>query len=196
MTAPAQSSGGLDANARGLVVLGAALLVGFLLLLTSGGGNGRVVAGSSPDAGGTVTTIDISGLDTTGNGEVTTTTPDATTTSSSTPDDGLRDPGEVKVLVLNGSGLAGVARSTSDTIGEKGYVMQPPANASSSGRATTSVYFADGYQAEAEAVAAVLGKAPSAVEAMPSTSPGPGAASANVVVVLGKDTAPAESSGN
>jgi hypothetical protein len=194
MTAPTQRAGGLDANARGLAVLAVAVVVGLLLLLTTGGDGGTTEVAAGGD-GGAPTTIDISGIDSEPDGEVTTTTPDETTTSSSTPADGLRDPGEVKVLVLNGGGIGGVARSTSETIGEKGYVMQPPTNsANSPSQATTVVYFADGYQAEAEAVAAVIGKAPSVVDAMPSTSPGPGADAANVVVVLGKDVAPAESS--
>lgn len=195
MTAPTQRAGGLDANARGLAVLAVAVVVGLLLLLTTGGDGGTTEVATGGGDGGATTTIDISGIDSEPDGEVTTTTPDQTTTSSSTPGDGLRDPGEVKVLVLNGGGIGGVARSTSETIGEKGYVMQPPTNsANSPSQATTVVYYADGYQAEAEAVAAVIGKAPSVVEAMPSTSPGPGADSANVVVVLGKDVAPAESS--
>ncbi|HMS87400.1 MAG TPA: LytR C-terminal domain-containing protein [Acidimicrobiales bacterium] len=195
MTAPIQRSGGLDANARGLAVLAVAVVVGLLLLLTTGGDSGTTQVAADGN-GGSPTTIDISGIDDTeADGEVTTTTPDQTTTSSSTPTDGLRDPGEVKVLVLNGSGLGGVARSTSETIGEKGYVMQPATNSTNSpNQVETAVYFADGYQAEAEAVAAVIGKAPDVVEAMPSTPPGAGADSANVVVVLGKDTAPAESS--
>ncbi|MCB0988600.1 MAG: LytR C-terminal domain-containing protein [Microthrixaceae bacterium] len=182
--------GGFDANARGLAVLAVAVVVGLLLLLTSGGDGGTQVAAGGD--GGPVTTIDISGLGDTEPGEVTTTTPDQTTTSSSAPTDGTRDPGEVKVLVLNGGGPAGTARSTSDTIGEKGYVMQPPSNAASNVTSTT-VYYADGYQAEAEAVALVIGKAASAVKAMPSTTVGPGADKANVVVVLGPDTAPASS---
>ena len=187
-TAPSpQKSGGLDANARGLAVLAVAVVVGLLLLMTSGGGGGGTqVSASAGD--GSVTTIDISDLGDTEPGDV-------TTTSSSTPSDGLRDPGEVKVLVLNGSGLPGVARTTSDTIGEKGYVMQPPGNSAASAT-TTVVYYADGFQAEAEAVALLIGKASSAVESMPSTSPGPGADNANVVVVLGKDTPPADSSGS
>lgn len=194
MTAPTQRAGGLDANARGLAVLAVAVVVGLLLLLTTGGDGATTEVAAGGD-GGAPTTIDISGIDPEPDGEVTTTTPDETTTSSSSPADGLRDPGEVKVLVLNGGGIGGVARSTSETIGEKGYVMQPPTNsANSPSQATTVVYFADGYQAEAEAVAAVIGKAPSVVDAMPSTSPGSGADAANVVVVLGKDVAPAESS--
>ena len=194
-TAPSpQKSGGLDANARGLAVLAVAVVVGLLLLMTSGGGGGGTqVSASAGD--GSVTTIDISDLGDTEPGDVTTTTPDETTTSSSTPSDGLRDPGEVKVLVLNGSGLPGVARTTSDTIGEKGYVMQPPGNSAASAT-TTVVYYADGFQAEAEAVALLIGKSSSAIESMPSTSPGPGADNANVVVVLGKDTPPADSSGS
>jgi hypothetical protein len=175
-------------------VLAVAVVVGLLLLLTTGGDGGATEVATGGD-GGSPTTIDISGIDSEPDGEVTTTTPDETTTSSSTPADGLRDPGEVKVLVLNGGGPTGTARTTSDTIGEKGYVMQPPGNANAN-VASTTVYYADGYQAEAEAVAAVIGKAPSVVEEMPSTTLGAGADSSNVVVVLGPDTPPADSSGS
>lgn len=95
--------------------------------------------------------------------------------------------------MLNSGGPAGTARSTSENIGETGYVMQSPDNATTRGASTTVVYYATGYQADAEAVASVLGKSPEVVREMPSTSPGPGADSANVVVVLGADTPPASS---
>lgn len=197
MTAPDHSTSGFDSNTRGLAVLAVAVVVGLLLLLNAGNGGASEQVAGSDTGGGEVTgsTIDVSGLGDDETDESTTTTPEQTTTSSIPETEGTRPPSQVKVLVLNGCGSAcpGVAGTTSDTIGQTGFVMQQAGNASAR-PATTVVYFADGYQLEAEAVAAVVGKAPDVVEAMPSTSPGPGAENANVVVVLGADTPPA--SGN
>jgi hypothetical protein len=191
MTAPDQRTSGFDANARGLAVLAVAVVVGLLLLWNAGdGGSGASLEATGPD--GTPSTIDISGLDDEPDDVTTTTTPDDTTTSSVAETGDTRPPSEVKVLVLNGGGPAGTAAAATESIGEKGYVMQTATNATSQ-LATTIVYFADGYQADAEAVAAVLGKSPDVVEPMPSTSPGPGAESSNVVVVLGRDTPPVAS---
>jgi hypothetical protein len=189
MTAPDHRTSGFDSNTRGLAVLAVAVVVGFLLLLNAGGGATEQV---STGADTSQTTIDISGIgdDT---DESTTTTPDQTTTSSVPETGDTRPPSQVKVLVLNSGGPTGTAKTTSASIGETGYVMQQPANAAARGAATTVVYYAEGYQADAEAVAAVIGKTADVVREMPSTSPGPGADSANVVVVLGADTPPASS---
>jgi hypothetical protein len=186
MTATQHRSGGLDANARGLAVLGVALLVGFLLLLKAGdGGSAEAVK----TAGGTKPTIDTSGL----TDESTTTTPDDTTTSSSEPSGTTHDPSEVKVVVLNGSGLTGVAKSTSETVGGKGYQMLDPSNAAAGRVEATTVYYSEGYQSEAAAIAELLGKTADSVGPKPTQSLGTGSDKANVVVVLGKDTAPAGS---
>ncbi|HEX2575519.1 MAG TPA: LytR C-terminal domain-containing protein [Aquihabitans sp.] len=189
MTAPTRRAGGLDANARGIAVLAAAVLIGFLLLLKAGD------TGSASSAEGTdpvpSTTVDTSGLGTEPGD--TTTTPDEATSTTAAPEGAeARAPGEVQVVVLNADGPAGSARAASETIGAAGYQMGEPANANAGTTLEqTAVYFAEGYQAEANAVALVLGKAPDAVQPMPDPVPGPGADTANVVVVLGADTAPA-----
>ncbi|QXC59166.1 LytR C-terminal domain-containing protein [Aquihabitans sp. G128] len=187
MTSPQQPrSSALDANARGIAVLLAAVLIGFLLLLKAGGPGGADT-GAQVDAGNvTSTTVDTSGL-----GEDTTTTSTAATgdtTSTTAAGAEARQPSEVTVLVLNSGGPAGSAASTTQTIKAAGYKTGAAANAATSGAATTSVFYANGYQAEANGVAALLGKTASVVAAMPATAPGPGSATANVVVVLGKDT--------
>ncbi len=56
------------------------------------------------------------------------------------------------------------------------------------------MYYAEGYQTEAEDVAAALGKTADIVVAKPTTSLGPNSDTANVVVVLGADVAPASGS--
>lgn len=183
MTAPEQRAGGLDANARGIAVLVVAVLIGFLLLLKAGdSGSSEVSTGTTPG------TVDTSGIETT----TTAVGSDTTTTTADTGGEG-RAPAEVKVLVLNGSGKAGVAKSNSEAIGEKGYTMLTPGNAAANS-SQTAVYYAAGYQTEAEAVASALGRTSDIVVAKPTTSLGPGSDTANVVVVLGADVAPASSS--
>ena len=69
-------------------------------------------------------------------------------------------PGEVPTIVLNDSGIAGAAGSYSDALAAAGYQLTNPdgANADAEGdAATTIVYFAPGFEAEAAAVAAAIG---------------------------------------
>lgn len=179
MTAPDARPSGFDGNARGLLVLVAALLVGFLLLLNAGDG-GETAATS--DA--TTSTIDLGGVDAPDE----TTGTDDTTTTSSEPEAVSRPPSEVQVIVLNGSGVTGAAAVTSTTIGQGGYEMLPEGNGPTT--ETTTVYFADDYQAEATAIALLLGKTPDVVTALSEASLGGAESSANVVVVLGADTPP------
>ena len=61
MTAPEARSGGLDGNARGLVVLVVALVVGFLLLLNAGGGGSSTEVATGGDSGGPSTTAPLDG---------------------------------------------------------------------------------------------------------------------------------------
>ena len=180
MTAPEARPGGLDSNVRGLIVLGVAIVVGGLLLWSWGDdGSTTVDAGK----GSTSTTVDVSDLGTT------TTAADAasTTTTAATSD---HSPSEVSVIVLNGSGQTGVAASTSATIGESGFTMLTPGNAPANVE-TTAVYYADGYEADAIAVAQVLGKGTDAVKPVTEASLGGAEGDADVVVVLGADTPPA-----
>jgi hypothetical protein len=176
MTAPEQRSNGLDANARGIIVLVVAVVVGLLLLYKAGSGGGGGTTDVSTKKSGSTTTITI---DDTG----------STTSTTEKKSSGGHTPSEVKVLVLNGSGKTGVATSTSDSIKQTGYTMLTPDNATTN-TATTTVYYADGYQTDAENVATVLGKTSDIVKPKPATSLGTGSDTANVVVVLGADVSP------
>lgn len=177
MTAPEARSGGLDGNARGLVVLVVALVVGFLLLLNAGGGGGSTEVSAGSDAGGPSTTAPLDG------GDTTTTADTTTTTEAST-----RSPSEVKVIVLNGSGQDGAAGATSDTIAGSGYEMATPANGPSI--EATTVYYTDGFEAEATSIALLLGKSPDNVAPIADASLGGAEGDADVVVLLGADTPP------
>jgi len=191
MTAP-QRSHGLDGNVRGLIVLGVAVLIGFLLLAQAGDDGSTTVtadSGTTPaaeesgDDGGTATTA--------ANGA--TSVPNSTTTTAANggeePTGTTRAPASVSVVVLNGSGgIKGVAGATTDKIKAKGYKTLEPGNAAPVDK--TTVYYTEGFQADANAVAGVLGLAPTSVSAAPANPPA-GSTGANVIVVLGKDTPPA-----
>ncbi len=195
MTAPTRPAGGIDANVRGIAVLVGAVVIG-LLLLFNVGSDDDATAVSTTDT--TSTTVDTSGI---GGGQSTTSAVDGVTTAptsatattaTTATTSPQRQPGEVSVVVLNADGPPGSAGAASETIGAAGYQMGAPGNANADVTLDTSaVYFAEGFQAEATAVAMVLGKASEAVQALPQPAPGPGAEASNVVVVLGKDTAPA-----
>lgn len=179
MTAPEARPGGLDSNVRGLLVLGAAVLVGVLLLASWGDDGASKVATTD---GKTTTTVDIGDLGTT-----TTAPAESTTTTSAS----AHSPSEVSVIVLNGSGQTGAAATNSSTIGDAGYTMLTPGNAQNID--STTVYYADGYEADAIAVAQLLGKGTDAVKPLSDASLGGAEGDANVVVVLGADTPPVDS---
>ena len=184
MTAPQGRSGGLDANARGVVVIVVFVAIAALLLLKTGGGSSPDKVATSNSTGST-TTITISGGTTPIGGDTTTTVASGS----------AHTPSEVSVIVLNGSSKVGVAKSVSTTLGSNhGYTMQKEGNAAAN-IPTTTVYYAVGYQADANAVAAALGKTASIVKPKPTASLGSTiggangrANTSNVVVVLGADT--------
>lgn len=179
MTAPEARPGGLDTNARGLLVLAVALVVGVLLLASAGRGGDDTT--SKTDTGGVTTTADLGS-------DATTSTPSSTTAPTSD-----RAPSEVKVIVLNGSGQEGAAGTTSDTVGQGGYTMLKPGNAPPT--EATSVFYDTDYKAEATAIALNLGKSTDAVKPLSEASLGGAELDANVVVVLGSaDTPPASGS--
>lgn len=160
-------------------MLAVAVVVGALLLWSWGDdGSTTVQAGN----GDTTTTIDTSELGTTTTGAEAITT----TTTGGTE----HTPSEVSVLVLNGSGQTGVAGTTSTRIGEAGYVMGTAGNAPANVE-TTSVYYADGYESDAIAIAQILGKGTDAVKPLTEASLGGAEGDSDVVVVLGADTPPA-----
>ncbi len=89
------------------------------------------------------------------------------------------------------SSQTGAAATNSSTIGDAGYTMLTPGNAQNID--STTVYYADGYEADAIAVAQLLGKGTDAVKPLSDASLGGAEGDANVVVVLGADTPPVDS---
>ncbi len=115
---------------------------------------------------------------------VSTTTPGGTTIPTTVP-----ATAPYKVLVANGSGLPGVAGKTTDFLKTKNIVTLPPTDALTSDYAETVVYFTEGYQAQAQAVAQQLGGVKVA-GLVPNPLPVKSLGDANVLVIVGKKPIP------
>ena len=172
--------GGGAAAMRGFLLIGVGVLIGAVLLINSYGGGSSgpldTSSGKTSGAGRGATSTTVKG----GGGTTTAVTPVS------------HPAAEVKVLVLNGSGKSGVAKAGADALKPAGFTTLDPTNAKST-VATSVVYATAGFEADAIAVAALLGLPPTVVK--PLTAPPPAEigdpADAAVVVVLGPDSAAA-----
>jgi hypothetical protein len=150
--------------ARGAMLVGLAVIIGIVLLqFIDKGTSGPIGDGGSSSGKGTTTTTAAGGT---------------TSTTSAAPE---KSAAEVTVLVQNGSGQSGAARSTTDTLKAKGYQTLTPSDAAA--RTGTVVYFKPDYERECTTVATAVGGNPK-VEAMPSPAP-TGSENASCVVILG-----------
>ncbi len=165
-----------SAGARGALLLAVAVVLGVVLL-------------NSFDR---VPTTDVDaileGLDrttTTVAGDPAGTAPAVTSTTRAS-----RAPGDVTVLVANGTDIRGLAGATATALKGIGYNTLSPTDTSRTVDAT-KVLFSNGFEAEARAVATSLQLPPTAVEAATPASPPPIADTlgANVIVLLGGDVA-------
>jgi hypothetical protein len=167
--APQRGSGSLVRdNAVGAVLVAVAVLVGAFLLARGYDEEGGVVDTGESASATTTTTAPAEG------GEATTTTTAA-----------ARPPAQVPVLVVNGAGVAGAAGTMANQLKAAGYTTVETGNTSPV--TATTVYYAEGAQAEAQAVATLVGTDPAAVQ--PVSGAPVQAGSALVVVVIGPTTA-------
>lgn len=154
------------------------------------GGAGAGAAGD--DGAGEGATDEVDEHDAEGDETTSTTstsTTSSTTTTSTTAPEGHRDPGNVTVLVANGSGLAGAAASATEALDAVGYDTAPPSNVRASARVNASVvYYSEGFEDDAAAVAASF-EPPPPVAPMTDPPPTEDLRGASVVLVLGPDLA-------
>lgn len=153
----------LQTAARGAGLIGVAVLVGILLL--------QVIDNGSSGVGGGV-----SGTPTTG----------GTGATSTTAKSNVKPPAEVRVQVLNGSGVSGAAKTRSDALRGLGYPIAALGNAEL--RTGTAVQCRAGFEKEAEALVANVGGTPAPViEGFPDPAPaGVDLTNTDCLVVLGQ----------
>ena len=171
-TRRARSTGGSRGGsgfsaARGAALIAVAVILGVVLLNAIDDGNsGPVGDGGSTKSSSTSTTT------------TTVVKGGASTTSTTKP--APIPPAQVSVLVLNGSGRAGVAGTVTNTLKAKGYKTLPPNNASSV-RAGTVVYAKPGKTAVCTTLAASIPGS----KVQPIPTPPPTVTDADCIVVVG-----------
>ncbi len=158
---------------RGVVLVAVAVVIGFFVLRALDDTGAGPTAGSSSSVPGT---------DAAGGEDA-----DAPASSDTTAAPAARPPAEVVVVVANASGVNGAAGSQTTALQGGGYQMLPAANSPNQVEATQILPVA-GYEAEAAALAAMIGAPEGAVQPMPDPPP-VDLAGANVLVLLGPDLA-------
>ena len=193
MTTPhGHSSGGGSAGRAILLVVVAVALGAFLLARGFDGADGTVTTtnGTGETSNGD---NEPNGDEPNGDGpstEVTTTT--STTTTTTVPPVITHPPGEVQVVVANGTGITGRAGRTASQLNAKGYVTSAE-NTEASRVDESLIYYRPGYGDDAKAIASVLKAPADRLAAVPGTimslirDPEPELELFNVYVVIGQD---------
>ena len=192
----ARSTGG--AAARGALLIALAVVIGLVLMAFALDDESTEVTSTDStdqttvppaDADDDGTGADVVDPNDTGDGTTGTTTAPATIAPADGGDP--RPPGEVNVLVANGTGGKGVAGAVSDKLIARGYIS-PSSNAPST--AESVVYYRDTYEDDARAVAEIIGTTADLLR--PAADPiavSPAAINdgrldaANIVVIIGND---------
>jgi len=156
--------------ARGAILVAVAVILGIVLLQAIDDGN----SGPIGDGGSTSSTTASTSSTTAAPGGAGSSTSSTTSAKSTT-----LPPAQVTVRVLNGSGLQGVATTTTNTLKSKGYKTLVASNAPL--RKGTIVYFKAGRNAECKGVSSLV---PSSTVG-PVPTPVPGGQDADCIVVLG-----------
>ncbi|MGH9242779.1 MAG: LytR C-terminal domain-containing protein [Acidimicrobiales bacterium] len=176
-SAPSTPTGTGGTAVRGALLIGAAVALG-VLLLAKGVDTGFVPTSDNDRPQ--------SGIDQGDGGDNGTTNGDGTTDTEPTAD--TRPPAEVRVWALNGSTINGAAGNATQTVTNTGYQIVSPSDAPENVEASI-VFFIEGFQADAAAVAGLLGIPAERVTALPDPPPVPNGdiRGANVIVVIGPD---------
>jgi hypothetical protein len=176
-----------DAKAamRGYAVIAVTLIVGAVIFWKGLQGN----TASTVDASKTTTTLAASVSTIDRNAAPSTTRPEQGTTVPPAAPSTSVPPASLKVMVANGVDPAQtIAGPAASTLKAADYGIAGTVDLTPSGLAASAVYYNDGYQGDATAVAKELGISSSAVQPMPAQPP-TSLNGANVLVVIGKDKA-------
>lgn len=160
---------------RGLILVAVAVVLGAILLIKGGG-----IGFERTDE---ELTID-------GSGDAPTAQSSTTTSTTAAPSTSV-PPASLTVVALNGAGINGFAASAQQFLSVAGYTSTTAATAATQTQ-TSVVYYAPGYEADAFAVAGLLGLEASAVQPLPqgtqlARDAADVPADTDVVVVLGPD---------
>ncbi|MHB1854841.1 MAG: LytR C-terminal domain-containing protein [Acidimicrobiales bacterium] len=117
----------------------------------------------------------------------TSTTTTAAPASTTTTTLATHPPASVRVLVANGTSTPGAAGKLASKLNGDGYDTLAPTDTTSKASAS-AVYYAPGYQGDADAIASASGLTASAVQPLSSSVPVT-VGSAEVVVIIGPDIA-------
>ena len=191
-----QHSGGMTGSlkaARAAVVLvvfavAVAILVAVGTRSTPSTSSSALTTSTTAAAGGSTTTTAAAG------GATSSTT--TSTTSSHSHGHGAATTtttvahASVSVVVANATSTNGLAAHYSTVIGGGGWKMGTPIDASTM-QATSTVYYAAGQQAAAQAIATAIGVKPTQVQPLTTAAPVAGVTGTDVVVVVGQDLAAA-----
>ena len=200
----------MSAATRGVILAVAAVVVGVLVLGQGFDSNDATLvtaqapAGDDGSADDTAAPSDDGGDDSADASDTLDTTEPDDSTGTDTGDD-LNDPAdpidggasdvpdilhpanEVRVLVANGTGVAGAASRVRDSlVAASGYGTLTPTNTTSTADATI-IYYAPGYELDARQIAKTLNAAPEAVGPVPAEVPVGDLLEADVLVVIGLD---------
>lgn len=168
---------GADPAARGLILVVVAVVLGAILLAAGG------TVGFDSDAKG----VDIGNNRSDGSEITDSTVPaDGSTDTSEAPPETI-PPAEVMVVAANGAGISGLASSTTAFLATQGYSSSTATDAPADVAATV-VYFAEGFQPNAAALATLFSVPPEQIQPLPAEPvANDQPAEAAVVIVLGPD---------
>jgi len=174
-TAPQSSTARADADRQrivGVVIIAIAVLIGVILLFRGLSDTPEEIGATTEGPVASTTTVDRDAPPPTDAAQSTTVPAPA--------------PADVVVVVANGSGVAGLAGRTSDELAALGYQVLEPTNVDP-GATTSSVYYVEGSEPAAAAVATALKLPATSVKALPTPAPVASIGEAVVLVVLGAD---------
>lgn len=157
----------------GVIVVGAVVFGGLWLWSQLGGDSEDGVTAESEQSTTTTTSTTVA---TTSSSSATSSTTTSTTLTTTTVLE-VRDPSEVRVIVLNAVGTAGLAASLSERLSSLGYDMLEPDNYETS-LEQSRVWYRPGFGPEALELAAVVPDG--LIELYPEGEP-----DADIVVVIG-----------
>jgi len=170
-TSPRRNAPTTTTAMRGVIVVGFAALIAVMLLWKGGGTESAATADE--------------------NLPPTTTSVESTETTEVAPTDTAVPPAELQVMVANGTGTKGLAGTNAEVLIAAGYTNSVAVDATQNAT-TTIVYFIEGFEGDAKAVAATLGLTEDRVAPMPGAPPVADLGTSQVLVVLAPDAPGAE----